>query len=387
MLFRSEKVEDVFNQDTYFVNDVVLDKKGDPIQDATVTIKGYDAVKSAENGLFEVKVTDKKSYDVNFEKAGYVDLMARVVIPSDAKRMSAVELTQIMVAEAPAVTITPEAGGDVSDASARIEHTLAIPAGALTKTTDIAVTSMVPGSGMTPDHTPFFTVDATPSGTKFEVPAVMTVTNPMTSFAFGGLKHYTLNSNGTWDELGDVKLSPNGNYTFEMAGFSRHMVALKSNYVMTASTSNEGDAAVIDNMNNLGKKVADVNGAYASGWEYDSDLTQTIKTQVAGISDSDAAEMATQMGIAITNNFNLVEGKTMRDILVKDVEVSGDSKMTIQFQNQVNKYVFTFDVNALTSDNASAVKVNVTEYNGYTFTRTVEYGSSWKDHSGGSVTN
>ena len=130
------------NVEYYIEGKVVADNAA--LEGVSVTA-GEATATTDENGQYSLTVKDKKTYTVSFAKKGYKTVSdASVEIAKNATNKSLIALNVTMSKEGVAVTVNPEEETVITDkGEGEIKgatSALIVPAGAVSATTDIALT-------------------------------------------------------------------------------------------------------------------------------------------------------------------------------------------------------------------------------------------------------
>ena len=136
-----EVVENPLEKEAYFITGKVTDGTN-ALADVSVSA-GKESAKTDASGAYQIEVDKKGSFELSFAKDGYITIKNEVTVDSKAEKGATVFYSQILTKQAESVKVTPE-----KDALLVVtQNTEAfVPAGAVEKETDIAITSFVPAA-------------------------------------------------------------------------------------------------------------------------------------------------------------------------------------------------------------------------------------------------
>lgn len=374
-------VENPLDAEAYYISGKVSQASG-ALEGVTVSTSGAEA-KSAADGTFQLEVTKKGDYAVAFAKEGYIGVSTEVEIAADTKKRSSIAVTQELTKANAPVTVTPDAAASVSG-GAKSAASLEIPAGAVTKATDITVTEYQAGVKKSDARASSSTINCQPDGLKFEKPVKVAVKNKMSSVIYFASVAHFIEKGGAWVKEENVSFDSNANvYATELTGFSNHSFGPAYTASSKGSSSEDLGEVSIDNLGNMATKEGEVVGKQKFGWTIDGDLSALLKAQFPALSATDIEGLAAAINGAIASTKGSPAGVTESALSMGTAKVSGDTKMTVKFSAVVKATAGTF--NFVYQGKATSISIPVKTYSGVSTTITYQYGASHTDHSGGQV--
>lgn len=345
-----------------------------------VSTSGVEATTDA-NGEFKLDVKTKGNHLIEFSKNGYIPVSADATIASSATKRSSVMMTQVMTKANDPVVVNPDrevviTGGTTSPAS------LTFPIGAVKEATGVTVTEFVGGAKKSPTHISLSMLNCQPDGLSFDVPVQVSIKNQTSNaIHFVDVLHF-IEKNGVWKQTGTASYDANDNaYTTKLNSFSNHSFG-PAHQVVSSGTSKENlDEIVVDNLNNMAVKEAEIKGAQKMGWEINGDLKALLKAKFPSLTDSDITALATTIQHAIASTKGSTPGVHQSTISFGKAKVSGDTKMTLTLLSDVHTENIAFELAAQNS--SSNFEVPVKTYSGVSAKITYQYGPTRTDHSGG----
>ena len=318
-----EVVENPLEKEAYFITGKVTDGTN-ALADVSVSA-GKVSAKTDASGAYQIEV-DKNE----------------VTVDSKAEKGATVFYSQILTKQAEAVKVTPE-----KDALLVItQNTEAfVPAGAVEKETDIAITSFVPAadkklkevadkavSTSTPQTTSsalaLSSFDCQPDGVKFEKPLEIRVKalEADNDVYFTEVKHYV---NGT-DNAEVIYDDSDKSYVLQLDGFSVHELRV----VTDLSAEPNSETLLSEEVDNLGKTTAvskDFSVKAKEGWK--------VVSKSKGVTgDVEAMLMAALRNVLASEGVSEIA-------MSKSMAVSGDMKMTVTYKQAVIRYTIRVKTN------------------------------------------
>lgn len=345
-----------------------------------VSTSGVEATTDA-NGEFTLDVKTKGNHLIEFSKSGYIPVSADATIASSATKRSSVMMTQIMTKANDPVVVNPDrevviTGGATSPAS------LTFPIGAVKEATSITITEFVGGAKKSPTHISLSMLNCQPDGLSFDVPVQVSVKNQTSNaIHFVDVLHF-IEKNGVWKQVGTASYDANNNaYTTTLNSFSNHSFGPAHQVVSSGTAEENLDEIVVDNLDNMAVKDAEIKGAQKMGWEINGDLKALLKAKFPSLTDSDITALATTIQHAIASTKGSTPGVHQSTISFGKAKVSGDTKMTLTLLSDVHTENIAFELAAQNS--SSNFEVPVKTYSGVSAKITYQYGPTRTDHSGG----
>lgn len=325
-----EVVENPLEKEAYFITGKVTDGTN-ALADVSISA-GKVSAKTDASGAYQIEVDKKGSFELSFAKDGYITIKNEVTVDSKAEKGATVFYSQILTKQAEAVKVTPE-----KDALLVItQNTEAfVPAGAVEKETDIAITSFVPAadkklkevadkavSTSTPQTTSsalaLSSFDCQPDGVKFEKPLEIRVKalEADNDVYFTEVKHYV---NGT-DNAEVIYDDSDKSYVLQLDGFSVHELRV----VTDLSAEPNSETLLSEEVDNLGKTTAvskDFSVKAKEGWK--------VVSKSKGVTgDVEAMLMAALRNVLASEGVSEIA-------MSKSMAVSGDMKMTVTYKQAV----------------------------------------------------
>ena len=335
-----EVVENPLEKEAYFITGKVTDGTN-ALADVSVSA-GKVSAKTDASGAYQIEVDKKGSFELSFAKDGYITIKNEVTVDSKAEKGATVFYSQILTKQAEAVKVTPE-----KDALLVItQNTEAfVPAGAVEKETDIAITSFVPAadkklkevadkavSTSTPQTTSsalaLSSFDCQPDGVKFEKPLEIRVKalEADNDVYFTEVKHYV---NGT-DNAEVIYDDSDKSYVLQLDGFSVHELRV----VTDLSAEPNSETLLSEEVDNLGKTTAvskDFSVKAKAGWK--------VVSKSKGVTgDVEAMLMAALRNVLASEGVSEIA-------MSKSMAVSGDMKMTVTYKQAVIRYTIRVKTN------------------------------------------
>ncbi|WP_455637931.1 carboxypeptidase-like regulatory domain-containing protein [Parabacteroides sp.] len=375
-------VENPLDAEVYYISGKVT-YENKALDGVKVSASAVEATTDAD-GNFLLAMASKSSCVVSFEKSGFVTVTAEVEFPADAEKQSVVSLVQDLETKNPAVTVTPEAAQTVSEAKNNMVE-LAVPAGAVKSATDISVTAYKEGAKKVQTGTlraSLSTVSCEPDGQKFEKPVELRMKNPTSGQVyFASVKHY-VETNGVWTETGAAGYDSDGYYVTMISGFSNHSFGVSCSSQKGASATENLKSVVLDNLGDMNAKAQTIDVTQHIGWKIDGAMSDLLKNQLAGLSDSDAAALA---DIVENTLASLMGGSpAVSEMPLKwNANISGDMKTTVSVTEKTTTTSFGFPV--VFGGRTLTLTVPVVKYEGVNMEVTTEKGASHGGHSGGLI--
>ena len=331
-----EVVENPLEKEAYFIIGKVTDGTN-ALADVSVSA-GKVSAKTDASGAYQIEVDKKGSFELSFAKDGYITIKNEVTVDSKAEKGATVFYSQILTKQAESVKVTPE-----KDALLVItQNTEAfVPAGAVEKETDIAITSFVPAadkklkevadkavSTSTPQTTSsalaLSSFDCQPDGVKFEIRVkALEADNDV---YFTEVKHYV---NGT-DNAEVIYDDSDKSYVLQLDGFSVHELRV----VTDLSAEPNSETLLSEEVDNLGKTTAvskDFSVKAKEGWK--------VVSKSKGVTgDVEAMLMAALRNVLASEGVSEIA-------MSKSMAVSGDMKMTVTYKQAVIRYTIRVKTN------------------------------------------
>lgn len=366
-------VENPLEKEVYFITGKVTDGTN-PLADATVAAGSLSA-KTDASGAYQLEVSKKGDFELSFEKDGYLTIKNKVTIDSKADKGAIVACSQILTKKADPVTVNP---AEESNINPNDQLAVTIPAGAVKEATEVTLTPFTPAadtrskeaaekaisSGAT---TPVTTTTAMslaslscePDGIKFDKPVTVNLKAQGTSDGvyFTNTKHYV---NGV--EQGDATYdAATHSYKLTMDGFSTHEVKVNTDLSVSGGSTNLY-SDVIDNIGNTASSSKKISFKMKQGW--------AIKSQSGGVTGDVKAKLME----ALRNTLSSAEGVSEIE-MSREAAVSGDRKMTVNYNQDVVTYTFKVETSTGTES------IEVEEYKTVKQTLTSESGNMTPQHN------
>ena len=352
-----EVVENPLEKEAYFITGKVTDGTN-ALADVSVSA-GEASAKTDATGTYQIEVNKKGSFELSFVKDGYLMIKHEVTVDSKAEKGTTVFYSQILTKQAESVKVTPE-----KDTLLNVtQNTEAfVPAGAVEKETEIAITAFVPAadkklkevadkavSTSTPQTTSsalaLSSFDCQPDGVKFEKPLEIRVNDVY----FTEVKHYV---NGT-DKAEAIYDDSDKSYVLQLDGFSVHELKV----VTDLSAEPNSETILSESVDNLGKTTAvskDFSVKAKEGWK--------VISKSEGVKGDIEAKL-----MAALRNALACEGVS-EIAMAKSMAVSGDMKMTVTYKQAVIKYTIRVKTNrgveSIVAEQYGAVSQNIEKEQG-----------------------
>ena len=356
-----EVVENPLEKEAYFITGKVTDGTN-ALADVSVSA-GEASAKTDATGTYQIEVNKKGSFELSFVKDGYLTIKHEVTVDSKAEKGTTVFYSQILTKQAESVKVTPEKDTLLSVT----QNTEAfVPAGAVEKETEIAITAFVPAadkklkevadkavSTSTPQTTSsalaLSSFDCQPDGVKFEKPLEIRVkaVEADNDVYFTEVKHYV---NGT-DKAEAIYDDSDKSYVLQLDGFSVHELKV----VTDLSAEPNSETILSESVDNLGKTTAvskDFSVKAKEGWK--------VISKSEGVKGDIEAKL-----MAALRNALACEGVSE---IAKSMAVSGDMKMTVTYKQAVIKYTIRVKTNrgveSIVAEQYGAVSQNIEKEQG-----------------------
>ncbi len=375
--------EIVTENEVYFVIGEVL-QGGKPLEGVKVSTSDKESTTDA-NGNFELELSKKGDYSVVFEKAGYVSITSKVTINSNAKNKASVAIKQELTKKHEPFLITPEMEEERSE-PVNANISLDIPSGAVKESVEVYMTEFIPSSQTIQTGTinaSLLSLNLEPDGLVFEKPVKISLKNPMRGeVRFDDLIHIK-ETNGVRQELGKTSYNADTHsYESYLSGFSNHYFVINTNVSSSSVSTELLDTEVIDNLGNMSARDESITMAQKYGWTFDGDLAGSIRSKYPTLTDASVNGLVSNISTAVASIMGSSAGVGTLNLSIP-FRVSGDIKVTINFNAQVQNDTFSFPL-IFVDGNLDWFEVSVKKYLGTEVSTTYQYGSSHTDHSGGS---
>lgn len=379
-------VDPIANNVEYYIAGKVVADNG-ALSGVSVTA-GNATATTDDKGQYIITVKDKKSYTVSFAKNGYLTITNAITeITSDATNRSMTYLNVTMSKEGVKVTITPsedkiitEKGeGEIEDAITAVT----IPAGSITKTTDIIVTPYVE-SNATANNTPGISnetiaitnvIITSSENTTLSKNITLAVNNRASSDSYFNevevYKKSAARAADDWEKLSDADFDKTSNsykVTIEKGSSlsGEYSIRVKSTKTVSAIKTNEINKE--ESKSNAGNMSAINNYSFTyeakAGWDFTSSVSGVESSMADMIYSTIAAQEGGSAGF-----YSVPQTVT--------TNISGDYVMYYLSKAQYVDKDYTFYING-----GEAVTVSVKHYVGMEVTYTNQ---SSKMHSGGEI--
>lgn len=331
-------VENPLEKEAYYIMGKVTDGTA-PLADVTVAA-GTVSAKTGADGTYQIELSKKGTYQMTVSKEGYITIKDEVTISNDADKGAIVPFSQGLTKKAEPVTVDP---AKETQMTAGEEIDVTVPAGAVTKETEITMTPFVPAADKTAKEaaekalstgTPTPVVVTTsmslaslncePDGLTFEKPleVKLKAVEAAGGVYFTSAKHFV---NGK--EKGNASYDAASNsYVIMLDGFSVHEVKVATD-LSVAGSSEEVYSEAIDNLGKTEPVSKTISFKVKEGWR--------IVSKSAGVTGGIESKLMN----AVTNTLSSTQGVSETE-LSKDVAVSGDVKMTVSFTQAKATYTF-----------------------------------------------
>ncbi|MDR2917478.1 MAG: carboxypeptidase-like regulatory domain-containing protein [Tannerella sp.] len=366
----------------YYIAGEVLNN-GKPLEGVKVNTTAAEATTGAD-GTFELELSGKGDYPVTFSKDGYVTVTSEVTIKSDAKNKASVLIKQELTKKRNPVTVKPNEDTDISDDEEGID--LLIPAGAVDKNTDITMTPFIPGANKITTgviSAGLMALNMDPDGLVFGKPVTLTLKNPMgKDVHFGNMKH-VVETDGIRRELDNVTYDNENNYyKATLAGFSDHIFAININATAGGTSTESLSSKVIDNLGNSSAKSESVTVAQKYGWEMNGDVKGALKSKYPSLTDATVDALAANITKVVSSLMGSAPGTGNLNLTIP-FNISGDTKLTVEFLAQIETDTFSFPL-IFVDGGLEWFDVSAKRYMGTQVNTVYQYGGTHTDHSGGS---
>lgn len=359
-------VENPLEKEAYFITGKVTSEKN-PLADVTVSA-GSVSAKTSADGIYQIEVEKKGSFELNFTKEGYISILSKVTIDSKAEKGAIVSVSQTLTKKAEPIHVDPAKESNVAPNN---DLTVAIPAGAVKTATDVTITPFVPAADKKSQEaadkavssgngTPVTTstsmslssLNCEPDGLKFEKPVEVKLKAAASAGGvyFTKAKHFI---NGV--EKGAATYdAASTSYIILLDGFSVHEVKVAAD--LSVTVRNESlFSEVIDNIGKTEPVSKTIAFKVNEGWK--------ITSKSAGVTGDIEAKLVK----AVTNTLSGAEGASEIEIS-RDVAVSGDVKMTASYTQSIVEYAFSVETSAGTElivvEKQGPVKQSLEKVNG-----------------------
>lgn len=348
-----------------------------------VSTSGIETMTDA-NGEFKLEVKTKGNHSIEFSKNGYVSVAADATIASNVTKRSSVMMTQVMTKANEPVVVNPNESKEINGGTAS-PTTLTFPIGAVKEAKSIIVTEFFGGAKKSATHIGLSTLNCQPDGIVFEKPVQVSIKNQTSkAIRFSNVIHF-IEKNGVWVKEGEALYDVSDNtYKTEMKGFSNHSFGPVNQIISLGNFQEDLDEIVVDNLDNMAVKEAEIKGAQKMGWEIDGDLKALLRAKYPALLEDDIEVLATTIEKAIASMKGSTPGIYQSTISFGNAKVSGDTKMIFTLLSDVHYENIVFNLaDQASSYSSSNFEAPVKTYNGVSAKIAYQYGPTRTDHSGG----
>ena len=362
----------------YYIMGTVT-SKGEAKSGISVKVGEQNCTTDSE-GKFSVTEKTTGTYTIEVAPKGYLAQKTSAVIADNAENRTVVTVAFALTEESPKeeVKLDAEEATTVEDKSSSNQNlpkpedvkpeevvedrplatvTLDIPAGAIEEegnegiVTDnkvnISVTTFVPApeevktevkpaeeNKAVEKSIPLAAAQFEPSGLKFKNPVTISIPNPIPgiSFADGDVQLTYLNpATGNWEVQKEKVTTGDNNYQAPVNHFSAYAIENKVTSTVSKETIQKEDIlgqASQDNSENP-KAMTGIVLKYKekAGWDYEGDIVQTVKKQLAGANEKTINAMVAYLKTRMFALMGSVSGITSTERVYNTVNVNGYTKM------------------------------------------------------------
>lgn len=357
-----------------YVSGIVTDGSA-PLSGVTVSAGGQSATTDA-SGTYTLPAS-AGSVSVSAALDGYVSATRSVTVTETGVATLDFELTSRNASQ----TLTPDGELQITEEIDKVTS-MTFPAGAVSENTEVSITEY--RAETQPDNVGALSVVyCEPDGQEFAQPVRVEIAKSTSGeVAFADMKHYVQDASGEWVEEGDVTLEDD-RYVTELTHFSNHAFGAATQWSAASGQDGESTTIEIDNLGSLSASSEEVSVSARSGWEVDGDLASIVSTALSGVSQSDAAALASDLNRMLRNAKGTSSNAASRTVSLGTVEVSGDTRATITVTQRITSR--TMSVSVIFRGSPVTVTVPVIEYGGADMSVSYEYGDLRPEHSGGEI--
>lgn len=355
-------------------------REGDnPLSGVTVSSPASeDQVITEEDGTYTLPINKVGTIAVKVSKEGYMPIESAATVTTS----EVASLDFDMAVLNPSVTLSPDSELYLEEQKDQYTS-LFFPANSVSTPTDISITEYTTRSGGSKMGA-VSVIYCTPDGLTFNKPVKVQVARKTSSDVyFANMKHFVEN-NGKWEVEGDMSIDPEtGKFVGELTHFSNHAFGVEANWTEPSTSTELIGTVEIDNLGKIEASTTPLTMELKNGWAVDGDMESIVKSALPQASSSDIAAMVTDIKRMLRNAKGSLPSTNSRQISLKNLNVSGDTKAVVTFKHKVSESSVTIPV--MFKEELISIVIPVKSYNGAEIEVRTEQGSLTPDHSGGNL--
>lgn len=368
-----EQVGNSFEEEIYFVSGRVSHQQL-PLEGATVHVDGTDLqTTTTADGGYQLFVSQKGDYTLRFQKDGFIEMATVASFDEQAANRSSIIISPELTKVSGGVEVGPDDEIEITDPTGRAVLRL------LRSVADKVNVSVTVFKDLPLVHSannslkaeasgvPYATVLIKPVGIELTKKSTLWV-NKQTSEAltFGTMNLYERQKDNSWKKLEGVTFDKSRNaYISEIADFASYSlrVPYAIENVSEVVTTHLNGKIEIDNCGNMRAKTGiEIKVNQRCGWDYSSNLEESIRKTFAGISSEDVEAAATVIDGEIAFLMDHVRGYYDLPVVLSRANVSGNS--IFNYENYAKETTQTYSFDIIYLDKPYSFPVSIKRYSG-----------------------